>query len=119
METLILVVHVILAVALVALVLIQQGKGAEAGASFGGGASQTIFGSTGNTSFLGRITAIIATLFFVTSLALAVYASQQAKSVNSAATTGIVTQEAVQESNALPVLEENKAPADGDVPVTK
>lgn len=116
METIILAVHVVLSVALVGLVMIQQGKGAEAGASFGGGASQTIFGSTGNTSFLGRITAIIAALFFATSLALAVYASQQARTANSAATTGLVTEQAVEEASTLPTLEEDAAPANGDVP---
>ncbi|MBB1488096.1 preprotein translocase subunit SecG [Oceanospirillum sediminis] len=116
METIILAVHVLLSVALIGLVMIQQGKGAEAGASFGGGASQTIFGSTGNTSFLGRITAIIAALFFATSLTLAVYASQKAKSTSSAATSGIVTEQAIEESKStLPALEES-APADSDVP---
>lgn len=116
MDTVILAVHVVLAIALVGLVMIQQGKGAEAGASFGGGASQTVFGSSGNASFLGRLTAIIATLFFATSLTLAMFASQQAKTADSAAQTGIVTEQAAQEANGgLPVLEE-AAPADSDVP---
>lgn len=116
METIILAVHVLLSVALIVLVMIQQGKGAEAGASFGGGASQTIFGSTGNTSFLGRITAIIAALFFATSLALAFYASQQARTANNTATSGIVTEQAIEESRStLPSLDES-APVDSDVP---
>jgi preprotein translocase subunit SecG len=116
MDTIILAVHVLLSIALIGLVMIQQGKGAEAGASFGGGASQTLFGSTGNSSFLGRMTAIIAALFFATSLVLAVYASQQAKSSSSAATTGIVTEEAAKEVSTLPTLEEDAAPVDSDVP---
>lgn len=118
MDTVILAVHVVLAIALVGLVMIQQGKGAEAGASFGGGASQTVFGSSGNTSFLGRLTAIIATLFFATSLALAFYASQQAQSQKTSALSGIVTEQAQKEAErGLPVLEdEAPAPADSDVP---
>lgn len=121
MDTVILAVHVVLAIVLIALVMIQQGKGAEAGASFGGGASQTVFGSTGSTSFLGRLTAIIAALFFATSLALAFYASQQAKTGNEAAKTGIVTEQGAQEAKGgLPVLEdEAPAPADSDVPAER
>lgn len=69
----ILVLHVIVAVALVVLVLLQQGKGADAGAAFGGGgggASGTMFGSQGAANFLTRTTAVLATLFFLLSLAL-------------------------------------------------
>lgn len=81
METLLLVLHVILAIALVTFVLLQRGKGAEAGAAFGGGgggASQGVFGSRGSANFLSRTTAILATAFFGTSLALAVVASNRA-----------------------------------------
>ena len=74
MESIVITVHIVLAVVIVGLILIQQGKGAEAGASFGGGASQTVFGSQGTTSFLTRSTAILVTAFFVTSLTLAMYA---------------------------------------------
>ncbi|MEY8205976.1 MAG: preprotein translocase subunit SecG, partial [Bermanella sp.] len=56
MENLIVIVHIVIAVGIIALVLIQQGKGAEAGASFGGGASQTVFGSAGSGNFLTRAT---------------------------------------------------------------
>jgi len=79
METLVVVVHVVIAVALVGLVLIQQGKGADAGAAFGGGASQTVFGSQGSGSFLTRVTTILAIVFFVTSFSLAVFAKQRAE----------------------------------------
>ncbi|HCW90625.1 MAG TPA: preprotein translocase subunit SecG, partial [Marinobacter sp.] len=79
METLIVVVHVVIAVALVGLVLIQQGKGADAGAAFGGGASQTVFGSQGSGSFLTRMTTAMAVVFFVTSFSLAVFAKQRAE----------------------------------------
>ena len=67
----ILIIHVIIAVALVGLILIQHGKGADAGAAFGSGASSTVFGSQGSASFLTRITAGLATAFFITSLTLA------------------------------------------------
>lgn len=77
MQSLVLGIHVILAVGLVVLILMQQGKGAEAGASFGGGASNTVFGSLGPFGFLGRMTAWLATAFFATSLLLAYMATQQ------------------------------------------
>jgi preprotein translocase subunit SecG len=70
------VVHVLTALALVVLILMQQGQGASAGASFGAGASQTVFGGQGSGNFLTRTTAILATVFFVTSLALAWQARQ-------------------------------------------
>lgn len=78
METVILIIHIIVAIALVALVLLQQGKGAETGASFGAGASQTVFGSQGSANFLSRVTAALATVFFLTSFGLAMLARQRA-----------------------------------------
>ena len=74
LETIILAVHVVAALGLIGLVLLQQGKGAEAGASFGAGASQTVFGSSGAGSFLARVTAVLAAVFFCTSIGLAVLA---------------------------------------------
>ena len=71
MQTVLLVLHVLLALSLIGLVLVQRGKGAEIGAAFGSGASSTVFGSRGSASFLTRATAVIATLFFATSLTLA------------------------------------------------
>ncbi|MBT8138012.1 MAG: preprotein translocase subunit SecG [Gammaproteobacteria bacterium] len=70
--------HVLLSVALIALILIQRGKGAEAGAAFGAGASGTVFGAGGSASFLTRLTAVLATLFFATSMTLAYMAGKQA-----------------------------------------
>ncbi|MBT3347583.1 MAG: preprotein translocase subunit SecG [Thiotrichales bacterium] len=75
MQTVLLLVHVFAAVAIVGLILIQQGKGADAGAAFGSGASQTVFGSEGSASFMTRLTGGLAALFFVTSLALAYFSS--------------------------------------------
>jgi preprotein translocase subunit SecG len=77
LQTLATVSHVFLAVAIIALVLLQRGKGADAGAAFGAGASGTVFGSRGTTSFLSRATAVLATLFFITSLGLAYLAGQR------------------------------------------
>ncbi len=71
MQTILLVIHVLIAIALIALVLIQHGKGADMGAAFGSGASTTVFGSRGAGSFMTRTTAVLAALFFATSLWLA------------------------------------------------
>jgi len=67
----VLVIHVVIAVSLIGLILIQHGKGADAGAAFGSGASATVFGSQGSASFLTRTTGILAAGFFITSLTLA------------------------------------------------
>ena len=72
MYTVLVVVQVVLAVGLIGLILIQHGKGADAGAAFGSGASGTVFGSRGSASFLSRSTGALATLFFVISLVLAI-----------------------------------------------
>jgi preprotein translocase subunit SecG len=117
METVVLAVHVVLAAGIIVLVMLQQGKGAEAGAAFGAGASQTVFGSQGSGNVLGRFTAILAAGLFITSFVLAFYAKQQASSVSDA---GIPSIEEVQSADAapqLPVLEQQKsAPVDADVP---
>ncbi|MEO7726952.1 MAG: preprotein translocase subunit SecG [Burkholderiales bacterium] len=70
METLLLVLHVTAALAIIGLVLLQHGKGADMGAAFGGGASGSVFGATGSANFLSRATAVLATVFFLTSMAL-------------------------------------------------
>jgi len=69
-ETLVWVVHVITAVVLIGLVLIQHGKGADMGAAFGSGSAGSLFGSSGSANFLSRSTAVAATIFFITSLTL-------------------------------------------------
>ncbi|MDB4849836.1 preprotein translocase subunit SecG [bacterium] len=73
----ILVVHVLLALGLVGLILIQHGKGADAGAAFGSGAAGSVFGARGAHSFLYKLTAILAIGFFVTSISLAYFASNE------------------------------------------
>ncbi|MBI5450070.1 MAG: preprotein translocase subunit SecG [Gammaproteobacteria bacterium] len=85
MHTLLVVIHLALSVTLIGLVLIQRGKGAEIGAAFGSGASTTVFGSQGSASFLTRTTGIVATLFFITSLVLAYFATQHAERTSSIA----------------------------------
>ncbi len=70
METLVWVVHVLTAVVLIGLVLMQHGKGADMGAAFGTGSAGSLFGSSGSANFLSRSTAVAATLFFITSLSL-------------------------------------------------
>ena len=76
METILLAFHVLISLGLVGLVLIQHGKGADAGAAFGSGASCTVFGARGAASFMTRLTAGLATLFFINSLVLAYLAGQ-------------------------------------------
>jgi preprotein translocase subunit SecG len=79
METLVWIFHVIVAVAVVVLVLLQHGKGADMGAAFGSGSAGSLFGSSGSANFLSRSTAVLATLFFLTSLGLAYFGLQQHK----------------------------------------
>jgi len=82
MGQIILVIHVLIAVTLVVLVLLQHGKGADAGAAFGSGASSTVFGSQGSSSFLVRVTTGLAVGFFLTSLTLAFIAARQVAPVS-------------------------------------
>jgi len=77
-QTIVLSAHTVIALLIIALVLLQKGKGAEAGAAFGSGASDTVFGAKGSSNFFSRATAILATAFFVSSLSLAYLSSQQA-----------------------------------------
>ena len=77
MQTLIIAVHVLVAIAIIVLVLLQHGKGADAGAAFGSGSANTMFGSVGSMSFFMKLTAILALIFFATSLALSYLASHQ------------------------------------------
>ncbi|RYY02556.1 MAG: preprotein translocase subunit SecG [Gammaproteobacteria bacterium] len=119
MEKLVLIVHSISALAIIALILVQQGKGAAAGASFGSGASQTVFGSDGGGSFFTRATAIFATIFFVLSIVLAVMAKNHSK----IAVQGIPVPPSATAPAAAPVdvpaaTQNQAAPAASDVPVT-
>ncbi len=104
--SILLVIQVLLAIGLIALVLLQHGKGADAGAAFGSGASSTVFGSRGSTNFLSRSTAIIATLFFLNSLALAYLVGNQP-----------VTGSVVDTLEAPPAVEAPMQEPSEDVPV--
>lgn len=77
MEILILIIHVCAALAIIGLVLLQHGKGADVGAAFGGGASGSLFGASGSANFLSRTTAIFAVVFFLTSLGLTYFSSRK------------------------------------------
>jgi len=71
MSTFLIIIHTIVSIALILIILLQTGKGADMGAAFGGGASQTLFGSTGSSTFLGKLTTVAAVVFMLTSLSLA------------------------------------------------
>ncbi len=118
METLVVVIHVIAAIAIIALVLLQQGKGADAGAAFGSGASQTVFGSAGSGNFLTRSTTIAAIIFFATSLTLAIFARQY--SLGGAVDGGapLVSPEILREIEQSDVPQLTVPPAADDVPTS-
>ncbi|MCB8889123.1 MULTISPECIES: preprotein translocase subunit SecG [Halomonadaceae] len=113
MQVAILMVHVVIAIALVVLILLQQGKGADAGASFGGGASQTVFGSRGSGNFLSRTTGVLAAGFFVTSLTLAYFATQAGQ----APEAGIPDARVIEQQQSVPTLDEGSDSVDNAAPV--
>lgn len=120
LETVVIVVHMLGALGVVALVLLQQGKGADAGASFGSGASGTVFGSQGTSTFLSRVTGILACAFFITSLSLAYFAkdkSDQANQVGLPDPVALEVQQSKPATEDVPVLEEQKPAVNAaDVP---
>ena len=121
MQSIIVVIHIIVAVSIVGLVLLQQGKGADAGASFGSGSSQTVFGASGSGNFLTRATTIAATIFFVTSLSLAIFARENAGMSSTAGlpvTNEALLEEATTIQSDVPQLDVAplEQPAAGDVP---
>lgn len=111
MYTILVVVQVLVAIALIALVLLQHGKGADAGAAFGSGASGTVFGARGSANFLSTATAWLAAAFFAISLAIAYFvnARSDAKSVVDLAAP--VTAPAAPASTATPAIPVETAPA--------
>ncbi|KGT46747.1 MULTISPECIES: preprotein translocase subunit SecG [Acinetobacter] len=105
MQTFVLVVHIILAILMIVLILVQHGKGADAGASFGGGGAATVFGASGSGNFLSRLTAVFTALFFITSLTLAVFAKKQttdAYSLSSVQTTQTAPAQSTETSPTAP-----------------
>lgn len=79
MEFIVWILHVLVAVAVIGLVLMQHGKGADMGAAFGSGSSGSLFGATGSANFLSRSTAVLATAFFLTSMGLTYFSSVKSK----------------------------------------
>jgi preprotein translocase subunit SecG len=105
MQKIALIVHTLIALAIIGLVLLQRGKGADAGAAFGAGASGTVFGARGSASFFSRATAVLATAFFVSSLTLAYLSSQRGSGPTSLLDDAPVV-EAPREADAAPVTDE-------------
>ncbi|QDF96608.1 preprotein translocase subunit SecG [Azoarcus sp. DD4] len=103
----VLVVHVVVGLGVIGLVLVQHGKGADMGAAFGSGASGSLFGSSGSANFLSRTTAVLATVFFVTSLSLSYLASNKPAAPSSVMEGAV--QSAPADDAAKPAVE---APAD-------
>jgi len=125
MTTILIIVHVLVAVMLIVVVLIQRGQGADMGVSFGGGGAQTLFGSRGSGSFLGKLTGGLAATFMMTSLTLAFFSQQQTSSVVERSIAGQTTTE--QSAPATPVqgggfdpstlkLDDKSAPATDSLP---
>ena len=109
MENLILIIHVIVSIAVIGLVLVQHGKGADAGAAFGGGNSGSVFGVQGSSNFLTRATSISVTLFFCTSIALAFIASSKHEA---STTTSIAIENSELNNNTQDKTETNSVSQD-------
>ena len=119
LETVVVVFHLLAALGVITLVLLQQGKGADAGASFGAGASNTVFGSQGSSTFLSKFTAILAAGFFITSLGLGYFAKEKAHELTQVGLPDPAVMEVKQKPAAddVPVLEGQKpAVVPADVP---
>lgn len=112
MTTIILIVHVIVSLALILIVLLQTGKGAEMGASFGG-SNQTVFGSRGSATFMSKVTTAAAVLFMVTSLSLAYFSSQRRTSIMKDTVTSVDVEAPVP---AAATGEEEAMPLPADIP---
>ena len=110
METLVLVVHILAAIAISGLVLLQHGKGADAGAAFGSGASGSVFGATGSANFLSRATAIAAVIFVLTSLGLTYFSGTRDGA------KGVMATPPAQDEKSLPAQVPPAAPAAKSVP---
>ena len=101
--------HVLIALAIIGLVLLQHGKGADMGSGFGGGASGSLFGATGSANFLSRMTAVLATVFFLTSLGLAYLATNKPKAAGGGVLDAVKSE---QPTAAKPPAQAPAAPAD-------
>lgn len=115
MQTVVLIAHTFIAVMIIVLVLLQRGKGADAGAAFGAGASGTVFGARGSGSFFTRATAVLATAFFASSLALAFLSSQRGDAPESLLEEGAATESPAPQEQGQPRDDGSQAPA-GEMP---
>ena len=114
--TVILVVHVLAAMAIIFLVLLQHGKGADMGAAFGSGSSGSLFGATGSANFLSRTTAALAAMFFLTSLGLAYFATHKPK-LSGSVMQGASPAPAAPSGQATPAVPgAGEVPKPGDAP---
>ena len=103
MSPILLIVHLFVCVALIMIVLLQTGKGADMGAAFGGGSSQTLFGSTGASTFLSKATTVAAIVFMLTSLTLAYISSHRYKSSVMSDTPAPIEEQAEQSVPQIPL----------------
>ena len=109
----VLITHTLIALLIIVLVLLQRGKGADAGAAFGAGASGTVFGARGSGSFFSRATAVCATAFFITSLSLAYLSSQNSSVPSSLVDDAPVAEEVVEAPvSDMPAIEQEGELAD-------
>jgi preprotein translocase subunit SecG len=123
MQQILTIVQILVSVSLIALVLLQQGKGADAGAAFGSGTSGTIFGSRGSASFLSRATAVLAAAFFFNSIGLAYISGQSVERASVTERFGVST-EMPTSSDPVPapgtfVTDVPDLPADGSQPAVE
>ncbi|MEJ2658733.1 MAG: preprotein translocase subunit SecG [Desulfobacterales bacterium] len=102
MSVFLIIIHVTVCIALIMIILLQTGKGADMGAAFGGGASQTLFGSTGSSTFLGKLTTVAAVIFMITSLVLAYMSGHRTSSSIMTETRPPIEQKAIPTEPAVP-----------------
>jgi preprotein translocase subunit SecG len=105
--------HVLVALAIIGLVLLQHGKGADMGSGFGGGASGSLFGATGSANFLSRTTAVLATIFFILSLALAYVATKKPVETGGGGVMDAVRKEQPAKKDEKKAVEETKPKPQG------
>jgi preprotein translocase subunit SecG len=107
------VTHVLVALAIIGLVLLQHGKGADMGSGFGGGASGSLFGATGSANFLSRTTAVLATIFFILSLVLAYVATKKPVETGGGGVMDAVRKEQPAQKDEKKAVEETKPKPQG------
>ncbi len=115
LSNILLVVHLMVAVTIVILVLLQQGKGSDMGASFGGGSSQSLFGARGSANFLSRMTSILVTTFFLSSLVLAYLYTRKGEEISILSGSSVIQQTQSTDTEIVPEsdnIQQNSAESD-------